>query len=133
MENNCILLPVSDLEKADYYYEKILGFKILEDYYKTPEGFGDSPLFLLAQNFKGENVLQNDRPKLFRLHYTGDILQLCKLYTEKNVDILTFSEYPGGYYMLIQDPFNNKFEILADFLKKEQTIDPSKWSFFNRI
>lgn len=133
MEINCILLPVNDLEKSDSYYKNVLGFDMYEGYYKSPSAFGDNSIFLLAQNYQGESILQLERPKLFRLFYHGDILSLLQDYVSKSVDILTFSEYPGGYYTLIQDPFGNKFEIMAGFLGQKSDIKPSDWPFYNRL
>jgi catechol 2,3-dioxygenase-like lactoylglutathione lyase family enzyme len=133
MEINCILLPVNDLEKSDSYYKNVLGFDMYEDYYKSPSAFGDNSIFLLAQHFRGGSILQLERAKLFRLFYHGDILSLLQDYVSKSVDILTFSEHPGGYYTLIQDPFGNKFEIMADFLDQKSDIKPSDWSFYNRL
>lgn len=133
MDQNCILLPVIDIDKSDQFYLELMGFIAFESYYKTTDKYGDYPLLLLPQMIRDEFSYPKDRPKLFRLFYKGDILTLCQRLYESLAIIHHFSEYPGGYFMMLEDFSGNKFEVTGEFIESNSGIDPTLWPFYNRM
>ncbi|MDP4537655.1 hypothetical protein Q3O60_15825 [Alkalimonas collagenimarina] len=131
MDYNCVLLPVSNLDEADFFYSKVIGFGIEEDCYIVPSE--DSGMKLLAQRVDEIELSNNDRFPLFRFYYKDDLIFYCDSIVHKGADVILFAEYPGGYFMRVRDPFGNVFEVISDNLQHFGDINPQKWGFYKRF
>lgn len=131
MDYSCVLLPVSNLDEADLFYSNVIGLEIKEDYYTVPSEPFD--MKILAQRVDGAELSAERRFPLFRFYYKGDLIVYCDSIVRKGANVITFAEYPGGYFMRIKDPFGNVFEVTSNNVFTSGDINPEQWEFYKRF
>ncbi|WP_240223843.1 VOC family protein [Rheinheimera hassiensis] len=131
MDYNCVLLPVSNLDEADFFYSKIIGFDIQDDCYIVPSESLD--MRLLAQRVDEAELSNDGHFPLFRFYFKDDLVFYCDSIVSKGANVILFAEYPGGYFMRVRDPFGNVFEVTSDNFQHSGDINPQKWDFYKRF
>lgn len=124
-------MPVSSLEEADDFYNRVIGLDVDDDCYVVPSK--SCEMRLLAQRVDKKELNIEGRFPLFRFYYNDDLVQFCENIVKKGAKVTIFAEYPGGYFLRVKDPFGNIFEVTSDNLKRTSAADPREWDFYKRL
>ena len=137
MENVKILIPVPDLDIADEFYGRVMGFTMKGDVFVLQ---GYSNVDLLLQRAPEEFATSDDtgcnenRFPIFRYSVEKNFLSYCNKLLSRGVKFEIIGAHPGGYAGRIIDPFGNTFEVECDNLDEvDSTLDPNKWPCYKRF
>lgn len=129
-----IIIPVSDYEKVERYYDDVLRFELQDDLFFLPNGARDVALKLIIVDAASRETSAPRRHfPIFGFLIPRNFLSYCDELMSRGAVFEAVISHPGGYYARLSDPEGNQFEIECEnFDEVNGALDPFSWPFYQR-
>ena len=129
-----IIIPVSDYEKVERYYDDVLRFELQDGLFFLPNGARDVALKLIIVDAASRETSPPRRHfPIFGFWIRRNFLSYCDELMSRGAVFEAVISHPGGYYARLSDPEGNQFEIECEnFDEVNGALDPFSWPFYQR-